>query len=328
VSVTITAPFTDANLADTHTATVDWGDGTNEAMTVEEEGGSGTASASHTYAARGRYTVTVRVTDPGDLAASGTVVIKVSTAPVKNVAPVAVPGGPYSGVEDVPLTLDGSGSYDPDGNTPLTYAWDSNYNGRTFVMTHTGATPSVTYSAAGTYTVALQVTDSLGLVSKVATTTVTVIAVDTDAAPIVGPVTVTPGTRVTAGTPVTVSVTFSDANAGDVHNATVDWGDGSSDAMLITEGAGFGTASASHTYELKGRYTVTVTVSDGDLAGSATAIVQVQQPPKPPKETTTLETQAMPEPTTVPEPTVLPDPTPEPTPDPTPPADGEEGTGD
>src|SRR5919108_1496360 len=41
--------------------------------------------------------------------------------PPSNQPPVAVPGGPYSGLDTV--RFDGSGSSDPDGNLPLAYQW-------------------------------------------------------------------------------------------------------------------------------------------------------------------------------------------------------------
>ena len=50
---------------DTHTATIDWGDGT---AVVSRDGharaaGSGSVAGSHVYADNGTYTVTVTVTD-------------------------------------------------------------------------------------------------------------------------------------------------------------------------------------------------------------------------------------------------------------------------
>lgn len=62
-SVTVTAHFTDANTLDTHTVTIDWGDGTITAGTVTESSGSGSAVGSHAYAAGGIYTITVTVSD-------------------------------------------------------------------------------------------------------------------------------------------------------------------------------------------------------------------------------------------------------------------------
>jgi hypothetical protein len=61
--VTVTAPFTDADASDTHTATIDWGDGTITPATVTESGGSGTISGSHVYATGGIFNVTVTISD-------------------------------------------------------------------------------------------------------------------------------------------------------------------------------------------------------------------------------------------------------------------------
>ena len=83
-------------------------------------------------------------------------VVSVAQAPI-NQGPVADPNGPYTGTVGVPLTFDGSGSSDPDGD-PLTYHWDFG-NGDTDL----GVNPTYTYAAAGVYTVTLWVTDPHGL---------------------------------------------------------------------------------------------------------------------------------------------------------------------
>jgi hypothetical protein len=61
--VAITATFTDPGVADTHTATIDWGDGNVTSGTVAEANGSGTITGSHVYAAPGVYDISVTVTD-------------------------------------------------------------------------------------------------------------------------------------------------------------------------------------------------------------------------------------------------------------------------
>jgi serine protease len=74
-----------------------------------------------------------------------------SSAP--NGSPLADPGGPYSGKEDDPISFDGSGSSDPDGDR-LTYRWNFGDG-----STGAGITPTHTYSAGGTYEVTLIVND-------------------------------------------------------------------------------------------------------------------------------------------------------------------------
>ena len=87
--------------------------------------------------------------------------------PPANQPPVAVPGGPYSGLDTI--RFDGSGSSDPDGNLPLAYLWSFGDG-----QTDTGATPLHVYGTAGSYTVTLTVTDAAALASQPATTTASV----------------------------------------------------------------------------------------------------------------------------------------------------------
>ena len=61
--VNVTGSFTDVGVLDTHVATVDWGDGTVEGVTLIQGAGSGTIQGSHAYAVGGIYTVTLTVTD-------------------------------------------------------------------------------------------------------------------------------------------------------------------------------------------------------------------------------------------------------------------------
>jgi PKD repeat protein len=115
------------------------------------DGVTGTgATAQHTYAAGGAYTVKLTVTD--SQAASGTV-SKQITVSSANVAPKAAF---TTGATNLALSVDGSTSSDPDG-TISSYAWDFGDGG-----TGTGATAQHTYAAAGTYTVTLTVTDNGG----------------------------------------------------------------------------------------------------------------------------------------------------------------------
>jgi hypothetical protein len=62
--VNILANFTDVGILDTHTAEVDWGDGTVEPATVTPGApGAGTVTGSHPYTNGGIYTITVTLID-------------------------------------------------------------------------------------------------------------------------------------------------------------------------------------------------------------------------------------------------------------------------
>ena len=89
------ATFHDSGTLDTHTATIDWGDGSAVAAGVVTEspfgppgstsGQNGTVSGTHVYADNGAYTVTVTVTDDEGASTSNTLVVT-----VVNVPPVVV----------------------------------------------------------------------------------------------------------------------------------------------------------------------------------------------------------------------------------------------
>jgi PKD repeat protein len=63
-AVAVSAPFTDQGKHDTHTGSIDWGDGSTPAAITETPGsGSGTAAGSHIYSGPGVYTIKMTVTD-------------------------------------------------------------------------------------------------------------------------------------------------------------------------------------------------------------------------------------------------------------------------
>jgi PKD repeat protein len=61
--VSVSAPFTDPNVLDTHTAVWNWGDGSTSPGLVTETNGAGTVAGSHAYTAAGVYTISLTVTD-------------------------------------------------------------------------------------------------------------------------------------------------------------------------------------------------------------------------------------------------------------------------
>jgi parallel beta-helix repeat protein len=166
---------------------------------------------------------------------------------------------PDSGVIDLDVTADASGSADVDG-TIASYRFD--FGDGSPSGPQSSPTAAHTYRATGTYTVRLTVTDDDGLT---ATTTRTVTVVD------VGPtaqLTVTPNT---GRVPLTVTADASastDPSATPIASYTFHFGDGSPAVGPQPE------PTATHQYTVPGTYVVTVTVRD--TAGqSSQATVEV-----------------------------------------------------
>ncbi|WP_200343556.1 PKD domain-containing protein [Halochromatium glycolicum] len=261
------ATFTDPGIQDTHTATIDWGDGSTAAPgSVTGADGSGTVSASHAFAAPGTYTVTVTVTDDEGDSGQESLSVRVKAG---NLAPSADPGGPYSAPEGGSVQLDGSGSADPDnGPSALGYAWDLDGDGA--FDDASGVSASLSAEDDAILDVALRVTD--GELSNNAATTVTV----TNVAPVV---TAPDDANGLEGSALTFgAASFSDAGVLDTHVGLVNWGDGTpTEPGAVTGADGSGSFDlGSHTYVEDGSYTVTVTVTDDDAGeGSATLTATV-----------------------------------------------------
>ena len=164
--------------------------------------------------------------------------------------PVANPGGPYT--SEGPVQFDGSASRDPQGDTPLTYAWDFGDGG-----SGTGVAPAHTYAADATYTVTLVVNDSKGNPSDPATTTATI-------GNIAPTVVAGPDASITTGQTFTRSISFTDPGANDAPwTYDVAWGDGSPDDLGSTSSQA-DPFTISHTYAAAADYPVRVTVTDKD----------------------------------------------------------------
>ncbi|MBI4337680.1 MAG: right-handed parallel beta-helix repeat-containing protein [Chloroflexi bacterium] len=274
-TVNLSATFTDAGSADTHTATIDWGDGSApEAGTLTEPAGPnpGTVTGSHVYADNGTYTVTVTVTDNDGDSGSDTLLVTVNNAaPVVNAGPDQT-GDTDGTVSLAPATFTDAGAAD---THTATIDWGDGppVAGIVDQALHT-VSGSHSYAASGTYTVTVAVTDDdSGSGSDTLEVEVTNV-----------PPVVNAGADQAAdeGSPVNLSATYTDADAGDTHTALIDWGDGSApEAGTVTEPAGAnpGTVSGSHVYADNGNYPVTVTVNDGAADGSDSARVTVSNVP-------------------------------------------------
>jgi VCBS repeat-containing protein len=132
------ATFSDAGVQDSHTATIDWGDGDIVDAIVTEDGGAGTVAGSHAYAISGVYTVTLCVADDDGGSGCDSFTVTVGTPVAENQPPVAF-DQLVTTDEDVvvSITLEAS---DPDGG-PLTWTTTDPAHG-----TLTGTAPNLTYT--------------------------------------------------------------------------------------------------------------------------------------------------------------------------------------
>ncbi|MFT3943703.1 MAG: PKD domain-containing protein [Ancrocorticia sp.] len=207
------------------------------------------ATASHEYAAAGTYEVTLTVTD--DRGATGTVKKNVVVAEIPNVAPVAEFS---SSANELAVSFDGSASSDADGSI-ASYAWEFGDG-----TTATGAKPSHTYTAAGSYNVKLTVTDNRGATGTV-TKTVTVAET-----PVIVPE--ANFTTTATGLQVAFDGSSSSVQGGSIASYAWEFGDGKTATG----------AKPSHTYTAAGSYNVKLTVTDNrGVTASVTKAVVVTE---------------------------------------------------
>jgi PKD repeat protein len=208
-------------------------------------------SVQHTYAATGAYTAIVTATNSTGSAQDSALVI------VNNLTPAADAGADFEAIVDTPVTLDGSGSNDPDGHTPLAYGWSQSGGPSVVLDNPASAQPSfVAPATPSVVSFSLVVTDARGLVSAISEVNVTI-----KDAP-VGTVSATNDGPTTVGLPTALNVTSGGTNA----TYTWDMGDGSPTKN--------GTA-VTHVYGATGIYQAVVTVVNSEGVASATTTVVV-----------------------------------------------------
>lgn len=229
--------------------TFDFGDGS---PVVGPQAGPTTT---HTYSAAGTYTVTVTIQDSAGASASAHASIVAAAPPT---AALAVT--PSSGAAPLAISADASASA-PGSNPIATYAFD--FGDGSSAGPQAAPIASHTYSAGGSYTVKVTVTDSAGNTATASKT----VTVGAPAAALV----VTPGA---GAAPLAVTANASaSTDPIAITSYTFSFGDG-------TQPVGpQASASAGHTYGSGGAFVVTVTVKDSSGASaSASSTVLVGSP--------------------------------------------------
>ncbi|HQU42470.1 MAG: TIGR03118 family protein [Planctomycetia bacterium 21-64-5] len=315
------AAFLDTGGADplsNYSATIDWGDGSTSAGTIDggitatpaianAVGGYFSVAGSHTYTATGDYTfaVTISDTDGGSATVTGTVVVAQATLQAKAI-PVDSTGLTVNNATVADFIDTGAG--DPLSNYKATIDWGDGTPASAGTITGialddgTGggsltAAPAVivggeyyrvegshTYAASGDYTTTITISDSDGTNATVqGTVDVAQATLEAKALPVVSQ-----GLNVSNAT----LADFIDTGGADPltnYSATINWGDGSSSTGTVGAGVtpvdasmagGYFTVAGSHTYAATGSYTFTVTISDTDgITTTAKGTIDLGQAP-------------------------------------------------
>jgi predicted extracellular nuclease len=188
---------------------------------------------------------------------------------VANQPPVAVVGADQSANEGVSVALDGSASYDADGNI-ASYSWTQTSGAAVTLQNATSATPSFTTPhQAGTLVFTLSVTDNEGA-SATATTQVTVV----NQAPVANA-----GANQTANEGVNVTLDGFASNDPDGNIASYSWTQTAGPAVVL-QNASSATPSFVAPHQAGTlAFTLTVTDNEGATAAAMTQVTVVNQTP-------------------------------------------------
>lgn len=252
---------------------VSWGDGTPDTSVAVNGGEPVDEQVFHTFPAPGTYTVTLTVVDSGGLQQTSTLTITVIVVPVPPVAALTFVSGEFTGS---PVTLSTTGTTDPDGEIA---SWFITWGDGGPSDGGTGPPPATlqhTYVGAGTFPVALTVTDN-GVPPQQATASMPIVV----QAPAPGNPPVT-SFALSSGTFLDDSFVFAiDGSDPELGALTwdLDYGDGSTHAIGIA--ADLPTTRA-HNYSAVGSYTAVFRVTDTEnLTTTKTLTVAVVNAPGP-----------------------------------------------
>lgn len=278
---TYTASWSDPDSGQSHTCTIDFGDGSGPqpgTISPSQPSTSGTCSASHTYAdGPNSYTITVTVSDG---AAQGTAR---ATATVNNVPPTitSLSLSASSINENGTVTLSGTFS-DPgnldshavvinwgDGSLPTSIPLAAG-SLKAFTATHVYLDDNPTGTPSDTYTISVTVTDK-DEGTGAATAPITV----NNVPPVLDKFTAS-SMVVAINTPVTFTTEYSDAGTLDTHKCIFNFDDGTSPQDVPgTTSNGSGSCTTTRQFAFAGVYSVKVNVEDDDKGESEAQVVMI-----------------------------------------------------
>ncbi len=281
-SVILAGTFMDPGRLDTHTASIDWGDGS--ITTVQLPAGAYAFSAPHVYTSDSAANYSIGVTLKDNFGATA---VAQTTVGLSDPAPKFAPPGLVlsSSTINENDALSVSGTIISPGGThtnTVTIDWgDGSSPPSTLVLPPSVFTFSAPHTyldnpsgqSSGTYSITAQVIDEEGQVGPAASSTVTVsnVAPQFTAADL----SLSESTASENDT-VTLNGRFTDPGTLDPHNVTINWGDGSQTVLLgllgqviASASPGLFTYSAAHQYldnpdgePSGGTYDINVSVSD------------------------------------------------------------------
>jgi hypothetical protein len=228
---------------------------------------SATVPASYLDDGPGLHTVRARIADKDGGINDYTTMIA-----IQNVNPTATLSNSGPVVEGSSALVSFGNQFDPSSADTLagfSYSYDFNNDGTFEITGSSSASATVPASflldGPATRTVRGRIADKDGGFNDY----LTMITIQ-NAAPVVQSLTTNSHAcgQVAAGGQVTIAAIFTDAGILDTHTATIEWGDGTMSAGVVTQGSGSGSIAASHVYPTSGLYMITVTLIDDD-GGSA-----------------------------------------------------------
>ena len=280
VALPISTTFTDPGTSDTHTATINWGDGTIVGpTTVGVNSGAGTVDfGSHSYATNGDFTVTMTITDEADGASfvTDSITVTVNNAnPIVTTLVTSSTANEGSAITLLPTTFTDLGTTDShtakinwgDGSPEEDGTVDQLNN------TVSGSHVYTQHGTYGTYGVTVTVLDNgTPALSGSDITTVTINNVAPTVTALIDSASIFEGDMVSLS-----PSTFADVGIFDTHTAKIDWGDGSIEGpTTIGIDQDADTLSGSHVYVDQGTYTISITVLDDDGGISASDITTIR----------------------------------------------------